>query len=381
MPETKKFETNPLSIPPNRDAETLLDVSSDIFEASRNNAKHISDTCAEIAIAQRSSVKLYLDKIPRSGSDTDIIANPERIVGLYELTSEILRRNISLMIASYHDNQDVSVRRAALQNSLLDYCHRQKREAPQAAAQMIAWCTGETYYFPEKEAGYYGCEVEGRDILDSESSGIPDVRPNFKIQRQLGGVFIMAYTNKRVCEKLAGQEQLLDRRIYLNPDLEAAPLVFEKLLQVANKEDISLQIKMWQRAPEVASAHLKSLKGIPEEHLRGDGIVVYVNHQDADKFLKQTLAIAGCNDGIFKGRHTSRIPCRIVDGIAIGDEPQVPGYSLTSHRAKILEDAATIVRQSGKQGVEAYDLFRAATRRISEENGVNPRNIAFNQEN
>ena len=118
-----------------------------------------------------------------------------------------------------------------------------------------------------------------------------------------------------------------------------------------------------------------------EVNLRGDGIVVFVNHQDADQFLKQALVIAECNAEIFKGRHTSRIPCRIVDGIAIGDEPRVSGYSLTSHRAKILDHAAGIVIQSGKQGIEAYDLFREATRRVAEGNGVNPHNIAFNNEN
>ena len=381
MPETKKFETNPLSIQLNGDAETRLDVSFDIFEATRNIPQHVSDTCAEWAIAARLPVKNYLDKVPQTGSDAEIIANPERIVGLYELTSEVLRRNIRLMIALYHGDQDLSVRHATLQNSLLDYCLRQKQEVPSAVARIIAWCAGEKCQFPVNEMGYYGCEVESQDILDADSQGIPDVRPNFRIQRQYGGCFIMAYTNKRVCEKLARQDQLLDRRIYLNPDLEAAPLVFERLLQIANEEGISLQMKMLQRAPEVASAHLKRLKGRPEANLRGDGIVVFVNHQDADQFLKQALAIAECNAEIFKGRHISHIPHRIVDGIAIGDEPQVPGYSLTSHRAKILDSAATIVRRSGKQGVEAYDLFREATRRVSEANDVNPRNIAFNKEN
>ena len=109
--------------------------------------------------------------------------------------------------------------------------------------------------------------------------------------------------------------------------------------------------------------------------------MVFVNHKDADKFLKQVLSIARCNAEIFKERHTSRIPHRIVDGIAIGDEPQASGHSLTSHRAKILNYAAAIVRQSGKQGAEAYDLFREATRKIAEANGVNPHNIAFNKEN
>ena len=383
MPETKKFETNPPLIQPNGHAETYLDLSSNIFEAIRNHTKHILNTCAEKAInnANGFGIKSYLDKIPQSASDAEVIANPERIAKLYELTSEVLRCNIRLWSFTATD-ENVS-RQAVLQNNLLDWCHRQKQEAPQTAARIITCCVDEIYDFPINKMKYYGCEIEGRDILDSNNPGIPDVRPNFKIQRQGGGVFIMAYTNKRVCEKLAGQEQLLDRRIYLNPDLEAAPLVFERLLQIANREDISLQLKMLQRAPEITSAHWKRLKGIHETevNLRGDGIVVFVNHQDADQFLKQALVIAECNAEIFKGRHTSRIPCRIVDGIAIGDEPRVPGYSLTSHRAKILDYAAGIVIQSGKQGVEAYDLFREATRIVAKGNGVNPHNIAFNNEN
>ena len=164
MPETKKFETNPPLIQPNGHAETYLDISSNIFEAIRNHTKHISNTCAEKAIIKNTygfGIKPYLDKIPQSALDAEVIANPERIAKLYELTSEVLRRNIRLWSFTATD-ENASPRQAVLQNNLLDWCHRQKQEAPQTAARIITCCVDEAYNkYPLDEMGYYGCEIEG----------------------------------------------------------------------------------------------------------------------------------------------------------------------------------------------------------------------------
>jgi hypothetical protein len=86
------------------------------------------------------------------------------------------------------------------------------------------------------------------DVLDADGKGVPDVRANFKIQRQFGGVFVMAYSDSRVRQKMRGEEAELDKRIYLNPDMEAALEIFEQLLQTANAKGISLQLKIFQRA-------------------------------------------------------------------------------------------------------------------------------------
>jgi hypothetical protein len=115
----------------------------------------------------------------------------------------------------------------------------------------------------------------------------------------------MAYSDGRVQEKMAGTSTILDKRIYLNPDMEATPRLFEQLLQAANQAGISIQLKMVQRATEALNAHLKAAKG-DEVGLRGDGIVVYTDGEHADDTLAMVLALAQDNSDAFRGRPHSR---------------------------------------------------------------------------
>ena len=388
MAEKKKNEQDTLSIESNEHVERNLDVPLNIFETAKSIPKHFSNAFIKQAIAgnltvdgkKLSSIREYLDVAAKTEADIEIIADPKRIAGLYELTTAVIRRNLRLEMVLSRQTQALPIRQVILHNSILHYLSRQKQEIHKATAEIIAWCADQTQSFPTEELEYHGFNVEGKDILDSEGRGIPNVRPNFQIQRQFDGVFVMAYTNRRIREKLTGRRRSLDRRIYLNPDMEATPLIFEQLLRAANASGIALQLKMFQRASEAATAHSKIRRNRTCGGLRGDGIVVYVAREDADSFLKQTLHIVWRNSEAFEGRHTSRIPYEIDNGIAIGDEPlQAPAYSLTSHRTKILENAANIVRKSGKQGEEACELFRRVTKEIAELNGVNPDNIAFNK--
>jgi hypothetical protein len=294
----------------------------------------------------------------------------------------MLARNLKVKVAVARSNnpEQAQLRREQVKQAKERFLAQLGEESPQAAEEIVGWCKGDTSKFPVSALEYHGFKIDGADVLDAEGKGAADVRPNFKIQRQLGGEFVMAYTDSRVHEKMAGTDEVLDTRIYLNPDMEATPKLFEQLLQAANESGVSMQLKMFQRAPEAADAHKSKTKGSEAGGLRGDGIVVYVDGKNADKVLGMAIALAKDNPDAFKGRNTSRIPQKVAEGIAVGDEPiQMPGTSLTSHREKVFRYAAEKTRESGKQGEEARNMFRDLMRRTAIANGVNPDNIAFNK--
>lgn len=364
-----------------------LKVRFETFEQAQEAKKQLSDTFIDGAItgdlqvgSERVVIKGYLDNVERTAKDKEVIDDPERIAGLYLRTTGMLARNLKVAVARSSNPEQAQARREHVKQAKEAFLTHLGEEAPQAADEIVGWCKGETRKFPVGALEYRGFKVGDTDVLDAEGKGSPDVRPNFKIQRQFGGVFVMAYTDTRVHEKMAGTDDVLDKRIYLNPDMEATPELFEQLLQSANEAGISMQLKMFQRAPEAASAHKGKGMGREAGGLRGDGIVIYVDGKNADDVLGMAIALAKDNPDAFKGRNTSRIPQNVAEGIAVGDEPvQMKGTSLTSHREKIFSYAAEKTRASGKQGEEARTMFRDLVRRTAVANKVNPDNIAFNQ--
>lgn len=364
-----------------------LKVRFETFEQAEEAKKQLSDTFIDGAISgdlqvgnERVGIKGYLDNVESTAKDKEVIDDPERIAGLYLRTTEMLARNLKVAVTRSSNPEQTQAHREQVKQAKEGFLAQLGEEAPQAADEIVDWCKGDTRKFPVNAVEYRGFKVDGADVLDAEGKGAADVRPNFKIQRQIGGVFVMAYTDTRVHEKMAGKDEVLDKRIYVNPDMEATPQLFEQLLQSANEAGISMQLKMFQRAPEAASAHKGKSMGHEAGGLRGDGIIIYVDGKNADDVLSMALALAKDNPDAFKGRSTSRIPQNVAEGIAIGDEPvQMKGTSLTSHREKIFSYGAEKTRESGKQGEEARILFRDLVRRTAMANGVNPDNIAFNK--
>ncbi len=364
-----------------------LEVRFETFEQAQKAQKQLSDAFIEGAIngdlqvgGENADIKAYLDNVEMTVKDKEVIDDPERIAGLYLRTTEMLARNLKVALARSDDPSRTQARIEQAKHAKKAFITQLGDEAARTADEIVGWCRKESNRFPIGAVEYHGFRLDDIDVLDAESEGSPDVRPNFKIQRQLGGIFIMGYTDTRVREKMTGTDQVLDKRIYLNPDMEAAPGIFEQLLQAANDAGISLQLKMFQRTTEAAKVH-RSKNQLKTGGIRGDGIVIYVSSKDSDKVLEMVLALARNNPDVFKGRDTSRIPQYVAEGIAVGDEPvQMEGTSLTTHREMILSYAAERTRESGKQGMEARELYRDLVRRTAIANGVNPENIAFNMD-
>jgi hypothetical protein len=335
-----------------------LKIRFSTFEAARGAEKVFSDTfidgCTdgELKVGnERVNLKGYLDQVEATAKDDEVISDPKAIAGLYLKTSDVLARNLKLFVAPNSDKTKNATRKATIKESKDGFIAGLRSKAPSVAASIKDWCDGKSKPFPIYEMEYYGLEIDGKDVLDMASKPVSDIRPNIEIQRQLGADFIMGYSDARVEERFAGKEQHSAKRIYMNPDAEAAPELFEAVLQAANKAGLSIKLKMLQRATEFAEAHRRRQKGEVRDGFRGDGIVIYTDNRQADEVLGMVLAIAKDKPEAFVGRATSRVPQNVAEGIAVGDSSvQMPGSSLTSHRAKILNHVTTYVKQSGKTG-------------------------------
>jgi hypothetical protein len=366
----------------NTSLDSGLKIRFTTFDQAQAAEKNYSDSFISDYMADKLKVgneqvglKGYLDKVEATDRDNAVIDNPEAIAGLYLSTTEMISRNLKILVGP----GATAERRAVIKEAKDGFISGLHDEAGEVADQIVDWSEGKAGRFPNKGMRYHGLEIDGHDPLDAKDESATDFRPNIKIQRQGGGTFIMGYSDKRVGEKLANQDQELSKRIYLNPDPEVAPQVFEQILQASNEAGLSLQLKIFQRAPEFAQAHLTRAKGQSMDGLRGDGIVIYSGEHQANDVLDMILSLAKDNPEAFIGRETSKIPQSITESIAVGDEPaEVKGKSLTSHRVDMFEYAADYVKKSGKTGSEARQLFRNRLSAIAKANHTNPNNIAFN---
>jgi hypothetical protein len=364
-----------------------VDIYHQTIESAQASVKELPDPFVTACIADKMpigkevmGIKGFLDKVKTTPEDEAIISDPERIAGLYLSTTDMITRNLKINLIRKASEPADPARIQKIKDAKQAFIDRLRDQSQVTADQMVAFCEKRGIW-PSSAAEYHGFTIDGNDVIDNDSTAQVDYRPNIKIQRQFAETFIMGYSDKRVAEKVRGTAQELPKRIYLNPDPEAVPLIFEHLLQTANDKNMSLQLKMLQRSSELASVHRRRLGNRPKESVRGDGMVIYANEADAQGILEMVLKLAKDNPDAFKGRQTSRVPTPVAEGIAVGDEPVLPNggsESLTSHRSKILEHAATKTRGSGLSGAAALDLFRSTVNKIATLNGVNPNNIAFN---
>jgi hypothetical protein len=385
---SEKLPTQPGTIDPtlvlgNTSVNPELKVKFTTFEQAQTAEKAYSDSFIDDYMEDKLKVgneqvgiKGYLDKVEATDRDNAIIDNPEAIAGLYLSTTEMISRNLKILVAP----GATAERRAVIKGAKDGFVSGLHDSAGEVADQIVDWSEGKAERFPNKAMRYHGLEIDGHDPLDAKDDSATDFRPNIKIQRQGGGTFIMGYSDKRVGEKMGNQEQGLSKRIYLNPNPEVAPQVFEQILQASNEAGLSLQLKIFQRAPEFAQAHLTRAKGQTMDALRGDGIVIYASEDQSNDVLNMVLSLAKDNPEALMGRETSKIPQSVAEGIAVGDEPtEVRGKSLTSHRVDMFSYAANYVEKSGKTGDEARELFKDRLAAIAEANHTDPNNIAFNK--
>ena len=365
------------------DTGSSIKVYHETIESAQTAEKKFSDEfidgCIDDSLTvgdEKVGIKGFLDKVETTAEDDKVIDDPDQIAGLYLSTTEMLARSLKIKVDKDMDPARKAEIRAA-KDRFVDGLHD---ESLQAADGIVDWCAGKTKKYPVAAVEYHGLEVDGKDLLDTSSRDQVDHRANFTIQRQAAGTFIMAYSDKRVDERMSDQPTTeMTTRVYLNPDAKATPELFEKVLQAANEAGLSLQLKMFQRATEMADAHARKGRGQAADALRGDGIVIYTNDADANEVLSLALALAGDSPEAFAGRKTSKVPQAAAEGIAIGQEPRnAKGESLTQHRTQLFNYAARQVEKSGLTGEAARVLFRERLVAGALANGIDPNNIAFN---
>lgn len=356
------------------------------FEAARHGIrKEFSDAFIDGALAHDLkigenrvfTIKSYFDNVPMTPEDNEVARSPQEIAALYRETSEVVLRNLNVIRATNASPERIAEISAAKQS----YEGRLAAQIPHAEQAIIAWCSdNKVNQFPVAAVEYQGFGLNGQALMNSRIKDPSDVAVNIKTQREIAGTFIMAYSNNRMLERKGNERtEEPDRRIYLNPNIKATPLVFEQILQMANEKGLTLQLKMIQRATELASEHQKMKDpDYKQGTLRGDGIVIYLHHNTEDQILDEVLKIVEQNAEAFRGRDISKIPTKIAEGVAIGDEPIDGRESLTSHRTNLISQALNKATQAGLKGAGARRLFRTEFQKLARSEHVNPQNFAFN---
>jgi len=351
-----------------------LNVRRTTFEDARDMEKLFSDsfidgTISGDLIVETSTglgVKEFFDSVKRSEADERIVTDPAAVGRLYEATSLMLARNLKVFAKgglSEREHSQIRVKREEKVGRL--------RDEAKTVGQVIADAARKKEPAPYGVLSYYGRMWYNHDA---------SYRPNIKMQTN---VFIMGYTDRRIREKLeSGLETEMTKRIYLNPKLEARSDIFEKLLEAANAANLSLQLKFHNPTLDAMSARHDKYKNFRPKTTRGDGIVVYVGNKDANAALQMVLAVASDNVEAFVGQPLSKLPQKVAEAIAIGDEPIQAPYgdpeSLTSDRAGFLRNIGNKVRESGLKGEAARDLFRRLVAADAPGRNIDPYNIAFN---
>lgn len=367
-------DTNTNNLSPDNNSIDLPKIEFDTLKKAETHRREFSDSFIDLVLGEDIFfLKNYLDKVPPTIDDQQVIKSPIDIAKLYAETTQMLLRNLHISLLKHTDPKENFRYKRLLRDAQQEFTERINSQIDPVSREIVDWCEdNKSRVFPVEAIEYHGFIIDEKDILDSQDNGNNILRPNIRIQRQIAGTFIMAYTDKRVQEKLIHKSEKLNRRIYLNPKAISTPGIFEQILQIANRDNLSIQLKMFQRTSEFASVHKDS------RDLRGDGIVIYIGDTEADKLISIILNIAKNNPEAFIGRRISRVPQPIAEGIGIGDDPKESNQSLTSHRAILLAQVIDSVLRSGKTGMEARELFRNTYSTIAKNNGVNPNNLAFN---
>ena len=265
-------------------------------------------------------------------------------------------------------------RQQQIVDRLTGYFQKQTTDIEKTKQKIIDWCKSASDHFPTNQVEYKNCQIDGQDILDEEQD-IVGIRPNFRIQRcLLGGSFIVGYSNEQIVQEKSGKSQILDKMFYLNPSLEMAPIVAEEILQIANQEKLPLKMKVWQRTAELAEMNRnKKVKNI-----KADGINIYINGEHVEALFEKILSVQEKHNLAFKGRVTAKLGHKLADGVAFAERPTwVVGGALTPHRVRLLERARGLSYQYSQKPNKV--LIKKAVEFVAQSQGVNPDNLALNQ--
>lgn len=330
-------------------------------------------------------VKSYLDQLQTDESDNSFINNPEELKASRNQLSDFVSGHLRLRTTDKLNPRQQQL----VSTKLEDFKQKIESDKGRVDDYIDGIYRGERKDLPRDALNFHGLNItKGDTTVDLLKSKLPGVRSNMVMQREATGLFVHYSTEGYLEKAEAGNKPELTRRIYLNPKVESSVEIFQAVVESAEAAGITMKGKVFDRTLEAINRLATSES---ERTMRGDGIVLYAG-EDADALLGLVEAVYKDNPAAFEGRRVSRIPMRIAEGVAIGDEPVTkPGEeaeSLTSQRATILEVASATTKQRlglspsanipAGQEQQALATYRQVYGELALQAGVNPENIAFN---
>ena len=204
-----------------------------------------------------------------------------------------------------------------------------------------------------------------------------DLMSNIRVE---GPLFVSHATEAMANQMVAcaGKELPLHYGIYLNPRINQTFEVANWLSDAFENENLLVISEIMNRAFEVSQRHHTSWHRI-------EGITVYCNRYHANRVLEIILECFKRNYDSFKDRPSLKLATPIAPGIAVASQAgwDVMGYSFSANRANIIDEAwkdflsqesyaaSTVSHQS------IYAFRQVLETRLRKE-GINPRNISFN---
>lgn len=376
--------------------ETRIHQPSITFEAAGVHSKKLTDGFIASALEDRleivpgkreSWLKSYLDKVPADSTDHEFDRSPDAIVAHRdELTDFISDKLTFYMPSDALQPEEMGV----LKHRKNQFKQKLINDKLKVANYIRSAKQGLDPEPPMNAIDFHGMTVATAagsrvDLLAESSRG---VRANIYIQREIAGRLVHWSSPAYNQAKVQRQPVPMTRRIYLNPTAESSVGIFRQVTEEAEAAGLTVKGKIQDRTSEALSGWNRDKDG-KLQTTRGDGIVMYASEKDANNLLGIVESVYTTNPLAFKGRQVSRVPLRIGEGIAVGDEVSDSSTSLTSHRAEKLSEALRKVRgvlgvQHGEKiephrRAEALQLFHAVWGQVAYAAGIDPNNIAFNK--
>jgi hypothetical protein len=339
--------------------------SDEFVDAAVNGSLRVGDEKIQL-------LKAYFDQVPVDNSDNEFVRNPGEVKEYRDDLSDFVINHLRLIVPrsqSQHAEHLKVKKRAFLEKvdddkkiirDYIDTLDRGREPRPR---------------YPESAFDFQGLRLptEGGEADLLEGVEVSGIRANLQVQSGLTQSFLH-WTSRDYLKRQNNEKPKLTRRIYLNPRVRSSIRIFSEVIDAAEAAGLQVKGKILDRSGES-----ELLTGSATRTMRGDGIVMYVSEEESNRLLGLIEDIYKNHYADFAGRKTSRVAMPIGEGVAVGDEPEAEGESLTSHRAKVMEGIIRTL-QSEKLDEEArlrryHELWRVAAK----DAGINPHNPAFNK--
>ena len=344
------------------------------FEKARSQPKKISSKLIRKIIEDDNfDLKKFVTTAKPTETDIALINDSSQIADLYLATTEAIKANIALRVDNKrYDPQS----RQNIERRLGIYFSQLTSLYQETTRQIKDCCDLKTNLFPSTKTEYRNLTINGHDILDADNLADNGIRSNIQItKRQRGSSVIKGISNQAFSPQFADKKASFNRCVHLNPNVQAAPVIFGELLSAANSSKTPVIVNMLNQVSAITLTKRGQSYENRTHRLPTTGLEVHLPANIADEFLGEIFSIVRRHQGEFDGRRSQLIAHELADGVAISD---LTNNKSLRDRLEIIEIARKKVIQSSKQGKQATALFINLLREQSEARSIDFSNFAFN---